>query len=160
MQNLQVIGNLGADAELRQYNGSQFVSFRVADTTRYQDKEVTTWIDCTLNGNGGNLLPFLKQGAKVFVTGRPTYRVFDSAKYHCKMVGVSLFVNQIELCGGSTDIVPRELISPDGVVTKVQKYYAITDETQWGKTFTDKNLMKYVCNENGWVAPAMEKGGE
>ena len=159
MQTLQVIGNLGADAEIKHYNGSDFVSFRVADTQKYNDKEVTTWVDCTMNGNGGKLLPFLVQGAKVFVTGRPAYRIFDSAKYHCKMVGVQLFVNQCELCGGSTDAVPRELVNKLGEVVKVNKFFVATDKQFFGQTLIDKNMKQYVCNENGWIAPAENGAG-
>lgn len=30
MIRLEIVGNLGADAEIKDYNGSKFVSFRVA----------------------------------------------------------------------------------------------------------------------------------
>lgn len=156
MQKLEVIGNLGADAELKNYNGSEFISFRVADTQKVNGNDVTTWIDCTMNGNGGKLMQFLKAGTKVFVSGRPAYRIFDSAKYHCKMVGVQLFVNQCELCGGSNDAVPRELITADGQIVTVAKYYNILDENIRNCTLTDKNLQQYDVNEHGWVAPHSE----
>ena len=45
MLKLVIIGNLGADAELRNANGAQFLSFRVAHSDRWTDRnsgEVTT----------------------------------------------------------------------------------------------------------------------
>ena len=67
MLKLQVIGNLGADARLVNSNGNEFVSMRVAHSENYtingQQSTWTLWVDCTLNGNGGNLLQYLKKGA-------------------------------------------------------------------------------------------------
>lgn len=130
MQSLSVIGNLGADAEVRESNGQKFISFKVADTSKFtnqkgETQETTTWISCAWNSDGGNLLQYLKQGVKVYVSGRPSYRVYSSQKLRCMVAGVELHVQNIELCGGSSDEVPRELASPDGVIYKPQKFYWI-----------------------------------
>lgn len=153
MQKLEVIGNLGADAEVKTYNGGEFVSFRVADTRQVmvngQSTQQTTWFDCTMNGNGGGLLKFLKAGVKVFVSGRPEYRIFDSAKYRCKMVGVQIYVNQVELCGYKEDV-PGQLVDADGVVYKVIKCYWA--EGSAGKELLDGDMTKYKADENGFIA--------
>ena len=39
MIKLEIIGNLGADAEIKQYNGNKFVSFRVAHTDKWVDQQ-------------------------------------------------------------------------------------------------------------------------
>lgn len=157
MQKLEIIGNIGADAVVQPYNGQEFVSFRVADTQKVrvngQETEQTTWIDVTLNGNGGGLFKYLKRGQKVFVSGRPAYRIFDSAKYRCKMVGIQLFANQIELCGASNgDVVPNQLADKDGVAYEVKKCYWAAESG--GKELFDGEMKKYVADENGFILPA------
>ena len=86
MIKVEIIGNLGADAQLQEKNGNRFVAFRVANTDKWVDKstgqviESTQWISCTLNGDGGALLPYLKRGTKVFVRGNAQFVIFSSAK--------------------------------------------------------------------------------
>lgn len=109
MIKIEVIGNLGADAQLQEKNGNRFVSFRVANTDKWTDRatgqiiESTQWISCTLNGDGGALTPYLKKGCKVFIRGNAQFVVFSSAKTHQMEVGVNLFVREIELCGGQKE---------------------------------------------------------
>lgn len=109
MIKVEIIGNLGADAMLQEKNGNRFVSFRVANTDKWIDKstgqviESTQWISCTLNGDGGALLPYLKRGSKVFVRGNAQFVIFSSAKTRQMEVGVNLFVREIELCGGQKE---------------------------------------------------------
>ena len=107
MIKVEIIGNLGADAMLQVVNGNKFVSFRVANTDAWTDKQTgeikksTQWISCSLNGDGGALLPYLKKGTKVFVRGNAQFVIFSSAKTRQMEVGVNLFVREIELCGGA-----------------------------------------------------------
>lgn len=109
MIKIEIIGNLGADAQLQVYNGNKFVSFRIANTDAWTDKATgeikksTQWISCTLNGDGGNLLPYLKKGTKIFVRGNAQIVVYSSPKTHQMEAGVNLFVREIELCGGSKE---------------------------------------------------------
>lgn len=109
MIKVEIIGNLGADAMLQEKNGNRFVAFRVANTDKWVDKstgqviESTQWVSCTLNGDGGALLPYLKKGTKVFVRGNAQFVVFSSAKTRQMEVGVNLFVREIELCGGAKE---------------------------------------------------------
>lgn len=161
MLQLSIIGNLGANAELRSYNGQEFITFRVAHTERYTDaqgqtREQTTWVDCTKNGSNSELLKYLTKGTKVYVTGRPAFRIFDSAKYHSKMVGISLFANQIELCGQQNrDECPDELYDDEGVAHHVFKFYSVSDQDQavFGKVLKDKNLNAYTVNNQGFILP-------
>lgn len=106
MIKLEVIGNLGADAEVKVYNGNKFVSFRVAHTDKWVDRQTgvistqTTWVSCSLNGDGGGVTPYLKKGTKVFVRGTPNFVTYSSPTTHKIETGVNLFVREIELCGG------------------------------------------------------------
>ena len=104
MINLSVIGNLGADAEIRVVNGERFVSFNVAHTFRRVDRqtgavqETTLWVSCALDGERPNLMPFLVKGAKVYVQGTPNVRVYMGADGH-HHAALNLSANYIELCG-------------------------------------------------------------
>lgn len=66
-----LLGRLGEDArEVQTSNGSSFISMRVASNERINKENVTTWV--TVNANSErykNLLPHLKKGSAVFVTG-------------------------------------------------------------------------------------------
>ena len=111
MIKLEIIGNLGADAEIKQYNGNKFVSFRVAHTDKWVDQRVintqTTWVSCSLNGDGGALTAYLKKGTKVYVRGTPGFVVFSSPKTHKMETGINLFVREVELCGGHQEQNPN-----------------------------------------------------
>lgn len=165
MKQLTIIGNLGADAELKVLNGRECVTFRVADTESYtnaqgQKVEQTTWYDCVLNNNGGQLLRYLSRGTKVMVQGLPQYHIFDSAKYHAKMVGISISVQRVELVGGgSNDSVPRYLFDENGQQFETMKFYFIKSEECHNKTLHDKNMMAYVCDERGFVFPSTSSEG-
>lgn len=106
MIKMEIIGNLGADAEVKAYNGNKFVSFRVAHTDKWVDQQTgvistqTIWVSCSLNGDGGGLTPYLKKGTKVFVRGTPNFVVYSSPKTRKMETGVNLFVREVELCGG------------------------------------------------------------
>lgn len=160
MLKLQVIGNLGADARVQNSNGNEFVSFRVAHSESYtannQKTTRTTWVDVTLNGNGGNLLQYLKKGAKVFVDGYPSFRMYDSAQNHCKMIGIQISARTVELCGGSNDKVPAELTTTEGEVINVIKCFYTPDEKTHGGTLIDKELRAYDVDENGFISPRNE----
>lgn len=110
MIKLEIIGNLGADAEIKQYNGNKFVSFRVAHTDKWVDQQTgvistqTTWVSCSLNGDGGALTSYLKKGTKVYVRGTPGFVVYSSPKTHKMETGINLFVREVELCGGHQEL--------------------------------------------------------
>lgn len=101
MVKIELIGNLGADARVVEANGSRFVTFNVADNRKVNGNEVTQWYSCNINRDVTNLMPYLIKGQNVFVRGVPRYRIFDSSQYHCKMVGVEIFVDEIQLIGSA-----------------------------------------------------------
>lgn len=104
MFKIEVIGNLGADAETRVSNGSTYVSFRVAHTVKSVDMQSgeiirdAVWVSCSKAGECTNLMPFLRKGTKVFVRGNGQLKVYTGhdGKQHA---GINLFVHELELCG-------------------------------------------------------------
>lgn len=124
-----VIGNLGSDAEVKNVNGSKFITFSVADSRKWKDQEgkehsETNWIDAVISNAEHAVLPYLKQGTKVAIVGNSSLRVFSSKKDRMMKAGQTIHVLSIELCGGQSDEVPRQLIDPEtGAVFQTAKYY-------------------------------------
>lgn len=104
MLKIEVIGNLGATAEVKSFNGEKFVTFRVASTNKYTNKqtgeitEETTWISCIWRGDHTRVTPLLTQGTKVFVRGDAALKIFIGHDGN-KHAGLNLRVNELELCG-------------------------------------------------------------
>lgn len=156
MRKLEIIGNLGADAELRNENGSQFVKLSIAENVKRRDAngreyESTEWTNATINGDGGNLLPYLKKGTKVYASGDISLRLFHSEKEKRMMPSINLFIRSIELVGGQVDEVPRDLYDLDGVAHRVTKHYYCADTR--GLLLYSKSGAEYNVDMQGWVAP-------
>lgn len=154
MKQLILIGNLGADAEVRNEGGSKFVSLSISDTTRRtgtdgQVYETTEWISATLNGDGGELLKYLKKGTKVFCYGNVTTKIFSSAKDRRMKAGLNLYIREIQLIGAQPDAVPSKLYDSDGVEHPVAKYF-YTGAVGTGVLF-DRRGTPYQVNPEGWV---------
>ena len=122
-----LIGNIGADAQLQNKDGKDFVTFRVAHNDSWNDQagnkhESSLWVDCIMNGKP-NVLPYLKKGQQVFITGTVKLRIYSSEKDRCMKPGLTINVSRVELLGGSTDIVPSRLYDKNGAMHDVTKYY-------------------------------------
>lgn len=132
MLNLQIIGFLGADAQIVENNGKRFVSFNVSHNEAWNDAqglrhESTTWVSCALDGDGGALLPYLCKGRQVYVSGRCSVRVYSSPKLKSMVAGLNCSVQRIELVGRVEEF-PRELYTEDGVVVKTERLYMVPGE--------------------------------
>lgn len=77
MLQLELIGNLGADAEVKAINNREYISMRVASTTKYKDKSETTWVSVLYRRND-NLLPYLTKGTSVYVCGELNVSVWTN----------------------------------------------------------------------------------
>lgn len=97
MLHFSLIGNLGADAEVKNFNSGEYVSFRVAHNYRDGEKERTLWVSCLMRGNGGKLLDYLKKGAAVYVSGRGEAKTFSSHITKQFEVGLNVQVDIIQL---------------------------------------------------------------
>ena len=133
MLQLSIIGNLGADAQVKDFNGRKAVTFNVAHTDRWSDEsgtkhEQTTWVSCILNGDGGNLLQFLKAGTTVYAIGAVSTRVYSSPKERKMVAGLNLRIDHIELVGGRVDEVPRQLMDEQGLLYNTTKCYWLSPE--------------------------------
>ena len=164
MFKVEFIGNLGADAEIKDVNGSKFVTMRVAHVDKWttqtgEKKEQTTWADVTLNNTESKVIPFLKTGVKIFVRGNGDLRVYSSPKDRMMKAGIRIAATEIELCGGVAELVPRQVINPDdGAIYDVQKFYWCNADTKGMKKDETRALIdargnQYYMNKEGFVAP-------
>lgn len=167
MLKAELIGNLGADAEIKSGEGYSFVSMRIANTEKWKAEDGTEhtdtqWIDVVYSKTDSGLLPFLKSGVKVFVRGFVRLRVYSSQKDRKMKAGLTINATEIELCGGTSDVVPRQLVIPEtGDIVDVAKYYqANVDTSKWKKDDTgylvDKAGNQYELRKGGWVAPIVQ----
>ena len=152
-----LIGNLGANAEIKSADGREFVSFRVAHNDSYKGADGTRvessmWVDCTMSCASGRpaVLPYLTKGTAVCVVGQVSTRVYSSEKDRCMKAGLKIHVQRVELIGAAGDNCPRRLYTKDGVMVDVLKYFhAETKET----TLYDQRGNAYSIAEGGWVVP-------
>jgi single-stranded DNA-binding protein len=107
MMIFSVTGNLGADAEVREINQRKAITFRMCSTSKRGDKDESTWVS-VLYRDAPNLLPYLKKGVRVFVSGEG--RVSTYTKDGQTHVDVSVFAHSIDLCGGKHEQVEQPQI--------------------------------------------------
>ena len=97
MLQLQVIGNLGSDAQTKEINGKSYLTFRVASTAKRGGKEETTWVS-VMHYNNPNLLQYLIKGASVFVSGDGRISTYTN-KDGITSVDVTVWANTLQLVG-------------------------------------------------------------
>lgn len=116
MIELLFVGRLGLDAAVE----NESIRLRIAvNNTRViegERVEETQWITCfspidRLKG----LLPFLKKGCKVFVSGRPRFSCYSSPIAKKFVPDVSVWVNSLQMLdwGSSNDAQKNEEKSED-----------------------------------------------
>lgn len=166
MLQLQVIGNLGADAEVKTVNGKSFLSFNIGHNDTYTDQqgnkhESTTWVQCAMNGSYEKLQQYLTKGKTVFAEGPCNVRVYSSPKLRQMVGGLSMTVTNIRLVGGESDAVPRTLSTMNGHIYYTQKQFKLsandTDSLlsmgQSNATLLDKRGQKYTLLKDGTILP-------
>lgn len=100
MLQLNILGNLGRDAEVKRIGEKDYISFSVASTEKQGEQENTTWVS-VLASNNPNLLPYLKKGQQVFVSGRMKAGIYQSQNNFG--VDISVFAQTLQLCGGKKE---------------------------------------------------------
>lgn len=103
MLQCEVIGNIGSDAEIKEFSGKKYVSFNVAHSEKRKDAngtmvESTTWVSVLWYGDGGGLTQYLKKGCKVFVRGRLSVKPYQDRNGNTQ-VAVNVNANEVNLCG-------------------------------------------------------------
>lgn len=107
MLKAEIIGTIGADAEVKDFSGKKYVSFSVACNDYAKDQqgnrtETTTWVSVLWSGDGGGLLPYLKKGAKVFIRGNLKAKVYTD-KQGATQASININAFEVQLCGFKSD---------------------------------------------------------
>lgn len=163
MLRANLIGNLGADAQIQSANGREFVSFRVAHSWNFtsQDGTVnsgTIWVDCISNNLKG-VVEYLKKGTQVYVEGDISLRVYSSKVDRCMKAGITIHVQQLQLIGGKADLVPKTVIDPDdGTIHEVLRKYLVPSLGGCVAPNTYKDMLddkgnKYTIDTLGFIKP-------
>lgn len=120
LNRVDIIGNLGADPEIRRLNdGSPVVNLRVACTDTWRDKssgerkERTEWISVVIFNEGLAKVAesYLRKGSKVFVSGSLQTRKWEKdgvERYTTEVVLQKFRGDLVLLDGKSDDAAPKQ----------------------------------------------------
>lgn len=163
MLRLEVIGHLGADAEKREQDGRIFYTFKVAHSEKYtsadgQSVETTQWVSCVMQEKlGAAVSQYLTKGKQVYVRGRASTRVYSSKIDRSMKAGLTCSVDELELLGGSSELVPRMLADPNtNIAYQVAKAYYIPQANVIGERpamLIDNSGQIYGVDENLFITP-------
>ena len=72
MVKLEVIGHIGKDATVNEYNGKKVINFSVAHSEKYKDASgnvvnKSVWVDCAYWVESTAVAQYLKKGTQVYV---------------------------------------------------------------------------------------------
>lgn len=116
MLKAELIGNLGNDAEIKEFGGKKYVALSVATTEYAKDEQgnradITTWVSVLWYGEGGGLFAYLKKGAKVFVRGNLRAKTYVD-KQGVQQVAINVSASEVQLCGNKADASPQQPATP------------------------------------------------
>jgi single-strand DNA-binding protein len=105
MLKLQIIGNIGKDAEQKQVGDKTVINFSVCHTENWKDKDgnkcsKATWVECAQWTEKVGLLPYLTKGTMVYVEGVPEASAYQN-KEGTAVGTIRLKVGAIQLLGGN-----------------------------------------------------------
>lgn len=100
---VEIIGNLGGDATIREFNGQKFIAFSVAHTESFTDgqgqkRERTTWVSSLKYGESA-VINYLKKGTRVFLRGELSVKTYEAGG--TVQAGINCKVKELQLLGGS-----------------------------------------------------------
>lgn len=128
MIKMQIIGNLGRDAEVHQYRDEVCINFSVAHTDKHKDAngqvvQKTTWVSCSWWTDKQSIVPYLKKGQMCWVEGFPEAKLWKDKKSGEPKAFLNMRVLGLQLVGGN---------GQDGSNQPVQAQQQSTPQTQEG----------------------------
>ena len=107
MLQVEIIGNIGNDAQVKDFNGKKYIAFNVAHSEKFKNQqgvetERTTWVSVLKPGESG-LVQYLKKGTPVFVRGDLSVKAYKDNAGNWQ-VGVNCLAREVQLLpGGKRD---------------------------------------------------------
>jgi single-strand DNA-binding protein len=115
---VELIGNLGGDALVKDFGDQKCIYFSVAHNGSYTDAqserhEKTVWVNCRKYfTKEDKLSPYLKKGTRVFVRGELSTKIYDSRG--TLQVALDCLVKELQLLGGNkTEQSEQSQVKPD-----------------------------------------------
>ena len=110
MLEIQLIGNLGRDAEVKEIGGKNVTVFSVACHEQWKDKqgekqERTTWLNCIYPPE--KIAQYLKKGQSVFLRGKPYAKAWTKEDGTVES-SLNLRVNELLFNGKNSDSAPKQ----------------------------------------------------
>lgn len=91
MLNLTAYGTVGRDPEQREAGNGTVTNFSLAVNRKTKDGETTTWINCAVWGNYGDVvMDYVKKGMRLVVCGQAHHAEFERKD---GSTGISLELN-------------------------------------------------------------------
>lgn len=123
MLKVEFVGHIGADAEIKDFNGKRYIAFNVATSERYKDAQGntvsrTTWVSCLKPGEG-SVVGYLKKGTQVYCRGNLSVRTYTGR--NGVEAGINCTVTELELLGSRQDEQNQQQAQPG---TSAQTYGA------------------------------------
>ena len=107
MLQVEIIGNIGNDAQVKDFNGKKYIAFNVAHSEKFKNQqgvetERTTWVSVLKPGESA-VAQYLKKGTPVFVRGDLSVRAYKDNAGNWQ-VGVNCLAREVQLLpGGKRD---------------------------------------------------------
>lgn len=107
MLQVEIIGNIGNDAQVKDFNGKKYIAFNVAHSEKFKNQqgvetERTTWVSVLKPGESA-VAQYLKKGTPVFVRGDLSVKAYKDNAGNWQ-VGVNCLAREIQLLpGGKRD---------------------------------------------------------
>jgi len=107
MLQVEIIGNIGSDAVIKDFNGKKFIAFNVAHSEKYKDAqgnqvEKTVWVSVLKPGESG-VVQYLRKGTPVFVRGDLSVKAYTDQNHQIQ-AGVNCLARELQLLpGGKKD---------------------------------------------------------
>lgn len=99
----EIIGNIGNDAQVKDFNGKKYIAFNVAHSEKFKNQqgtetERTTWVSVLKPGESG-IVQYLKKGTPVFVRGDLSFKQYEDSSQQ-KQIGVNCLAREVQLLPG------------------------------------------------------------
>lgn len=107
MLQVEIIGNIGNDAQVKDFNGKKYIAFNVAHSEKFKNQqgvetERTTWVSVLKPGESA-VAQYLKKGTPVFVRGDLSVKAYKNNAGNWQ-VGVNCLAREVQLLpGGKRD---------------------------------------------------------
>jgi len=116
MLKLEILGNIGNDAQVKDFNGKKYIAFNVAHSEKFKnaqgtETERTTWVSVLYPGEGA-IVNYLKKGTGVFVRGDMSVKMFQDSGHNWQ-IGVNCLAREVQLLpGGKRDQNQQQAAAP------------------------------------------------